>query len=174
MGRLRIAIRQARADEAGIVADILAEAAAWLETRGVPMWKLDELSPDQVAVDVASGLVFIAWCGRDPAGTIKFQLEDALFWPDVQVGQAAYVHRVAVRRRYAGGMVSNAMLQWAVQRARELGRPYLRLDCEAARLQLRAVYERFGFRFHSERQVGPYHVARYEYPVGAATERHRK
>ena len=54
----------------------------------------------------------------------------------------------------------------AVARARLLGRDYLRLDCEASRMRLRTVYETFGFRHHSDRQVGPYFVSRYEYEVG--------
>ena len=54
---------------------------------------------------------------------------------------------------------------WAVEQARLLGREYLRLDCEASRARLRAVYERFGFVHHSDRKVGPYCVARYEYRV---------
>jgi len=28
-----------------------------------------------------------------------------------------------------------------------------------------ALYEGFGFQFHSFRQVGPYYVARYTYPL---------
>jgi hypothetical protein len=31
------------------------------------------------------------------------------------------------------------------------------------------VYERFGFRWHSDHQVGPFHVARYVYDVAAAS-----
>jgi GNAT superfamily N-acetyltransferase len=147
------------------VCDILAEAAAWLERRGMAMWRLDELAPERVAADIAARLFFIAWCNDDAAGTVKFQLEDALFWPDLEDGTAAYVHRLAVRRRHAGGAVSAALLEWAVREAHRLGRRTLRLDCEASRANLRAVYERFGFRYHSDRYVGPYHVARYEYPL---------
>jgi hypothetical protein len=57
------------------------------------------------------------------------------------------------------------MLQWAVKQAATLGRSYLRLDCEADRKPLRAIYERFGFRLHSYRDVGPYHLSRYEYLI---------
>ena len=42
---------------------------------------------------------------------------------------------------------------------------YLRLDCDNERSRLRALYERFGFRLHSVRQVGAYFVARYELPL---------
>jgi GNAT superfamily N-acetyltransferase len=78
---------------------------------------------------------------------------------------SAFIHRLAVRRRFAGGEVSSALLLWAIARTHMLGRRYLRLDCESSRLHLRALYERIGFRFHSNRQVGSYYLARYEYDV---------
>ena len=156
------AIRQARPGEEAIISAILGEAAAWLLSRGMPLWKLDELAADRIASDVAEGLYFLAECDGVPAGTVRFQLSDPLFWPDVPQDEAAYIHRLAVRRDFAGGGVSTLLLKWAAERAAALGRRYLRLDCDAARSRLRAVYERFGFRYHSDRQVGPYLVARYE------------
>lgn len=141
---------------------MLQEAARWLEEQGRPMWRGAELHPEQLAAAVTAGEFFLAECAGEVAGIIKFQLEDHLFWPDVPAGEAAFIHRLAVRRKFAGGGVSTALLQWATTRARKQGRKFLRLDCEASRLRLRALYERFGFRHHSERQVGPYFVARYE------------
>lgn len=57
------------------------------------------------------------------------------------------------------------MMRWAVKQTRKLGQRYLRLDCAADRSRLHPVYERFGFRHHSDRQAGRYYVARYEYEV---------
>jgi len=85
-----------------------------------------------------------------------------MFWSDMAEGDAAYVHRLAVRRAFSGQGVSTALLAWSVERTRMLGRRFLRLDTEASRAKLRALYENFGFRHHSDRQVGPYLVARYE------------
>jgi len=131
----------------------------------MPMWRADELLPSRLAADVDAGLFFVAECDAETAGVVKFQLEDDLFWPDVSRTESAFVHRLAVRRQFAGGGISSALLSWAVERARSFGRDYLRLDCEASRPKLRAVYERFGFVHHSDRQVGPYFVSRYEYRV---------
>jgi GNAT superfamily N-acetyltransferase len=75
------------------------------------------------------------------------------------------VHRLAVRRANAGQGISIALLQWAVEHARSLGKRYLRLDCDADRPRLRALYEGFGFRLHSYRQVGAYYVSRYELQI---------
>lgn len=155
-------IRQADLGDAAAVSGVLVGAAEWLRERGTPMWKADELSPDRIAAEVADGLFFVAECGGEIAGVVKFQLEDELFWPDEPRGEAAYVHRLAVKRLFAGHGISTALLAWAAERARSQGRRLLRLDCEAARPKLRAFYERFGFVHHSDCQIGPYFVARYE------------
>ncbi len=164
---MRVAIRQAAAEDTGLVSSVLMEAAAWLQHQGMAMWRDNELVPERIAADVAGGLFFIGECGGEAAGVIKFQLEDPLFWPDVTPGESVFVHRLAVRRRHAGRGVSTGLLDWAVARARDLGRRFVRLDCEAARPKLRAVYERYGFRHHSDRLVEPYFVSRYEYEIVA-------
>jgi GNAT superfamily N-acetyltransferase len=162
---MSLCIRQATQADTGIVAEILSEAARWLERRGQLMWREEELVPARISGDAAAGLFFIAECDGEAGGVVKFQLEDELFWPDEPRGESAFVHRLAVRRRFAGGAVSSALLDWAVERARSLGRNYLRLDCEASRSKLRAVYEKFGLIHHSDRQVGPYFVSRYQFIV---------
>ena len=161
---MQLTIRPAALEDCGAVSDILLEAASWLAQRGTPMWREDEVTADRIREEVVAGLFFLATSASKPVGTLKFQLTDPLFWPDVP-DDAAYVHRLAVRRRFAGGALSAALLRWAAERAAASGRRYLRLDCEASRPRLRAVYERFGFRHHSDRRVGPFFVARYEYLI---------
>lgn len=157
-----ITISQALPRDTETVSSILLEAADWLRERDIPMWRADELSRERIATDVAEGHFFLARCGGEAAGTIKFQLQDTVFWPDTPADEAAFVHRLAVRRAFAGGELSAELLRWAAERAKSLGRHFLRLDCEASRPRLRAVYERSGFRHHSDREVGPYFVSRYE------------
>jgi GNAT superfamily N-acetyltransferase len=166
-------IRQASVQETDIIIDVLGEAAHWLEERDIPLWDEDELAPEQIASDVAKGLYFIADCLGNTAGVMRFQDEDALFWPEALENEAAYIHRLAayihrlaVRRKHAGTGVSTALLRWAVERARSLGLQYLRLDCDASRPRLRAIYEAFGFHHRDDKQVGPYFVSRYELDVG--------
>jgi GNAT superfamily N-acetyltransferase len=158
-----IRIRQAMPEDASAVTAILTDAARWVEQLdGTTMWVDDELAEGRIALEVQAGLFHVAACGGDIAGALKFQLDDQLFWPDLVRDDSAFIHRLAVRRSYAGRGVSTALLGWAVDHARSLGRQYLRLDCDAERARLRDLYERFGFRFHSFRQVGSYYVARYE------------
>jgi GNAT superfamily N-acetyltransferase len=162
---MQLSIRQATARDLEAVAGILREAARWLEESGMALWRDNELLPQRIAEDVHSGLYFLAECDNEPAGTVRYQLEDKLFWPDIAQEDSAFVHRLAVKRRFAGGEISSALLLWAIARTHTLGRRYLRLDCEASRPRLRRIYERVGFRFHSNKHVAPYFVARYEFDV---------
>lgn len=159
---MHLVIRQARADETHVVSDILLEAAHWLTHSGMAMWRDDEVALERIAGDVSSGLFFLVETAGTAVATLKFQCSDTDFWPDVPPDESAFIHRIAVRRRFSGGGVSAALLEWAAERAHALGLRYLRLDCEVSRPRLRAVYEHFGFRHHSDRQVGPYFVSRYE------------
>jgi GNAT superfamily N-acetyltransferase len=160
-----ISVRQATLGDLLTVSDILHEAALWLEQQNIALWGKEDVSPEAIRQDVASGLFYIAFDEDCAAGVIKFQVEDLIFWPDIPQEDSAFIHRLAVRRSFAGGAISTTLMQWAVERSREFGKHFLRLDCAAERSRLRLVYERFGFQHHSDRQVGPYFVARYEYKV---------
>jgi GNAT superfamily N-acetyltransferase len=163
---MAIAIRQATVQDTRALVDTLTEAANWVEQLdGTIMWVEGELQEERVRAEADAGMFVVAAADGQVIGAMRFQLEDQLFWPDLDGGDSAFVHRLAVRRSHAGRGISTALLQWAVTRARALGKRYLRLDCDAERTRLRELYERFGFRLHSYRQVGPYYVSRYELPL---------
>jgi GNAT superfamily N-acetyltransferase len=164
---MQISVRQAGSADVSTVEEVLREAASWLEKRGDPLWLPAEFARSDIEAHVGEGLYYLAEVNGDAAGTFRLQLTDPEFWPDVPPHESVFVHRLAVRRQYSGGRVSTAMLAWAAERGTQLGRSYLRLDCEAGRPRLRAVYEAFGFRHHSDRQVGPFFVHRFELPLGS-------
>jgi GNAT superfamily N-acetyltransferase len=163
---MTVAIQRAQPTDAALIEAMLIEAAQWVDAMGEVMWDTGELAPERIAAETAAGQFYLALADGEPAGAIRFQLEDTLFWPDLPDDHtSAFVHRLVVRRHYKGQGISKALLQWAVDHARAVGRSHLRLDCDKTRPKLMALYEGFGFQFHSFRQVGPYHVARYEYPL---------
>lgn len=157
-----IVIRQAAPSDAAIVDAMIREAAAWVDALGVVMWEDGELDAGRIRTEVTTGMFFLATIVGEVAGAIRFQLEDPLFWPDRPAGEAAFVHRLVVRRAFKGRGVARALLEWAIGHTRARGRGRLRLDCDANRPKLRALYESCGFTLHSYRQVGPDHVSRYE------------
>lgn len=163
-------IRQASPIEVGLISNVLLEAAHWLQEIGQPLWKNEELQPDRLMVDVKAGLFYLACVAGEAAGVFKMQDEDALFWPDVPGGESIFIHRVAVRRKFAGGQVTTAMVDYAKQTTAAMGKRFLRLDC-ASRPKLCRIYESHGFLKQSTRQVGPYVVTRYQFEITIANNR---
>jgi GNAT superfamily N-acetyltransferase len=160
-----VEVRFAGETEAALVSSVLVEAATWAAGRGTPLWPIEQLGADAIAADVAAERFVLATADADVAATARLTREDAECWPDAVPGAAVYVHRIAVRRAWAGHGLPGIILDWCEKQAQELGCTYLRLDCDASRPKLGKIYEGLGFRFHSERSVGRYTVARYERAV---------
>ncbi len=160
--KMRVKIEKAELDDVATVLSVLTEAASWLEKKGIPLWRHDELKRELAERDVERGQFYLAKVGGEVAGCVRFQNEDLEFWDDVPHRDSAFIHRVAVRRKFAGGEVSKAIIDWAKEKAEREGKTFLRLDC-AKREKLCRLYENYGFEFHSEKEVKPYLVIRYEY-----------
>lgn len=123
---------------------LMHEAANWLVAKGEPLWEPNDLSYDEL-INVAKARELITGrIGEALAACMYLQNQDMLFWPQDEPGQAFYVHRLAVARRYAGQGHAHAMLAWAEAETRRKNRPFLRLDCEP-RPKLLALYRSAGF-----------------------------
>ena len=169
-------IEQAIASDVPAVVSTLQEAAQWLHSAGRPLWSAADYSQARIQRDVEAGAYWLARPGEGPpgegadglgvAGVMRLDLEDPQYWPEIASGSSLYLHKLAVRRAWAGRGVSTALLGFARERARALHRDCLRLDCVADRQGLRTLYEGFGFALHSEVDKGNWSVARYELAIG--------
>lgn len=166
--RPQLYIDQATPSDLGSVLATLEEAAQWLQDAGRPLWSATEFGQERVSREIASGAYWLARPGRggtEVAGVMRLDLEDPHYWPEIAAGSSVYMHKLAVRRAWAGQGVSTALLRFARERTQVLQRPWLRLDCVADRQGLRSLYEGFGFVLHSEVQKGTWALARYEMAV---------
>jgi GNAT superfamily N-acetyltransferase len=160
-----IEIIQAGPADAGLASAIMQEAALWLKQQGQTLWFPEELTPEKLTGPIDAGELYLVMERDQPVGTVIFQLHDKIYWPDMPEGNAAYIHKIILRRSAAGKGLGTRIIAWARERARSIGKAYLRLDTEAAREKLCALYESAGFTRHSFRQVGRHYVIRYEMRV---------
>ena len=160
-------VRVALPAESSLVADVLSAAAAKLVERGQGLWTSSEVSEPAVAPNVAGGLYFVGIEGAEVVGVFRLQLQDRAFWPEIPDGTSVYLHKLAVRPERHGQGLAHELLAHAVRLTRERGLRFLRLDCISGRPKLRAVYESFGFRHHSEIRIGSKLFDRFELDVGA-------
>jgi ribosomal protein S18 acetylase RimI-like enzyme len=142
-------ITQALPDDEDAVMDILADAIAWLEARGIDQWHAHPGMRPTVAARIARGETWLCWLGGQPVATLALMWADEEMW-DPEPPNAGYVHALAVRRAYAGHGIGRALLDWAAGEVARAGRIYLRLDCIAHNVALRAYYEAAGFVYRGD------------------------
>jgi GNAT superfamily N-acetyltransferase len=163
-----VRVREARSDDLATVVEILTEASEWQRNRGlVNPWPLP--IPEAPYRDaVARGELFV---GEDPAGRVIaamiLQWDDRPIWGE-RPPDAGYVHKLAVRRDYAGRDAGGEMLEWAAARARERSRRWLRLDTLANRPRLHRYYKEHGFHRVGETRRGDLPLALFERDLGSA------
>jgi GNAT superfamily N-acetyltransferase len=164
MARPKLALGFAEPGEALAVAEVLQEAARWITTWRSQLWDPALLGESFTAPFIARGQMLTARMDGKIAGVMILEPEDPLFWPDRPAGEAAYVHKLAVRRAYAGMGLPGALLGHAEHLTRAQDRHLLRLDCHP---DLAPFYEDLGFCRVDEIDVrhpeaGPMRVARME------------
>lgn len=141
-----VTIRPARLDELGVIEHLLREASAWLASRGIEQWQSPPHT-DRIAQALRRGEVFLATIDDRPMATLQVDGHaDPEFWTaDDKPGDALYVHRLAVSRKYAGAGIGGTLLNWASERATAAGKPWLRLDAWKNNRGLHRYYESQGF-----------------------------
>jgi GNAT superfamily N-acetyltransferase len=159
-------IRLAQPEDAAIVAEVLSAAAAKLDERGEALWTSAEVSEPAVAPHIRSGLYYLGVEGEEAIGVFRFQLEDRAFWPEIPRGSSVFLHKLAIVPEKQGQGRAHELLAHAVHMTREKGLRFLRVDCMAGRPKLVAVYESFGFRHHSQKQIGGQMFHRLELDLG--------
>jgi GNAT superfamily N-acetyltransferase len=140
----------AAADDVAEIVAILTEAAAWMAARHCPAWSASTLTPDFVAPIVVQRGFLAARSGGMIAGVCTLSRTDPIFWPDDPPGEAAYLHKLAVRRAFSGRAVTPALVEACQRVAESWGCNALRLDCHP---MLRGVYEALGFTYVDTRSV---------------------
>jgi len=161
-----LVIRPANPADVSAVLATLTEAGRWEESQGFPNpWPVP-FPLERIRPSLERGELFVAEGGtRSPIGTVTLQWEDVPFW-GVRPPDSGYVHRLAVRRTYAGRGYGGAILAWAAETSRARGRTYLRLDCLRSATRLHRFYESFGFHRVGDVTVGGLDCTLFERTLG--------
>ncbi len=163
-----LTVHPASPEELSAVVEIYDDAARWLHAKGIYYWAYPQPRwiRDLVARDIEDGCVFLCRTRADDraVGTLRILWADPAMWPE-DVGNAGYIHGLAIRTEVRGRGLGVAMLEWAKGHLRAHARIFMRLDCEAGNPGLRRYYERLGFAFRGEAAHNGYVGARYELAV---------
>ena len=126
---------------------IMREVAAWGRERGFRVWLNEWLTWEKLLTEEAQPENFYVGSvdGQDTCAFI-LQWSDREYWPDALKYEAAYLHKLCVRRVFAHtgmiGRVVDAIRQECVPR----GVRFLRLDTGTNEPVVRDIYLKAGFQ----------------------------
>ena len=146
--------------------EIIKEAAMWLIKKGEPLWSVCDIETELAEIKEDK---FIVLYKNDISIAAMVLNEDGNgLWNDEK--KSVFIHKLAVKRKYAGQRYAEKMIEYAVDYCRKNKMRYLRLDCDGKREKLRQFYEKAGFLLKDIKNIttkkhGKIKVALYEIDI---------
>lgn len=100
-----------------------------------------------VAQEVAEGRQWKILIDHQVACVFVVAYQDAAIWGERDADPSVYLHRIVTNPTFRGRNFVGAILEWAKEHGKELGKRFVRLDTWAENLKLREIYECNGFNF---------------------------
>lgn len=132
---------------------IVQEVGQWLVDSGQMMWGPDTLTADNLIDEYTRNNCYVMYADGEPAATFILQWEDPLYYADVRANTAGLIHKVAVRRRFAGQNLFQPMLDFCQKECLKRDIHEVQLETDATRPPLMRFYERYGFRPTYQKEI---------------------
>ena len=126
---------------------LMREVAAWGRGMGFRVWPDAWLTREALLADGAQASEFcIGSVDGEPACAFLLKWEDAEWWPDAPPLEAAYIHKLCVRRSFAHQSMTKAVVEAVKAECRKKGVQYIRLDTALDETKVKQIYLDCGFR----------------------------
>ena len=124
---------------------IVREVAQWLTDDGQELWAVDTLIADNLIDEHTRGNCYVLYVGDIPAATFILQGQSLIYFPDVLPNTAGIIHKLAIRRAFAGRNLFQFILDFCKDDCLKRGIHEILLETDATRPALMRFYERNGF-----------------------------
>lgn len=126
---------------------VMREVAAWGRSKGYRVWPEEWLTPEELITGDAGLESFcIGMVDGETACAFILQWKDLEYWPNAPEYEAVYLHKICVRRRFAGLGMTKAIADAVKEECRRRGIRYIRLDTALDEKKVRKIYLDAGFK----------------------------
>lgn len=144
-------IRKATLKDVPEIEAILHDAICWMRKSGFEnQWNEMNTTWDKLSESYSIDEFYLARYHDEVVACMALTDEDPVFWPEYPKGASIYLHKLAVKRAYAGQGISRECIEFAKEIAKERKSSAIRLNCNYARKKLRKLYEDNGFLYVKE------------------------
>lgn len=167
MNRGNSLIKQADEHDIPIIEEILLDAVNWMSESGLQnQWNESNVKWANLSKSFNIRNFYIAYQNGIPTACMALTDYDPTYWPDIPKGQSLYLHKLAVKRAFAGKGGSIELINFAKNVAQNNCINTIRLNCNQHRNRLRAIYEKEGFICVGEKSFfDNYDTALYSYNI---------
>lgn len=152
-------MEQAQTPDSNEILDLLVETAKWLHSKGSTQWNalLQGIDSHNTEEAIERGDVFICKSEEEIAGMVMLlrlpsEWDRRLWGTEAHDDdEAIYLHRLAIRRKYANCNLGQSILNWCHQSVHFEGKSIIRLDCVANNKHLNTFYRQNGFTYIGEK-----------------------
>lgn len=133
---------------------VMAEVSRWGRERGLRVWPEEWLTREALVTEEAGPACFcVGSIGGRAACAFILQWQDREWWPDAPAGEAAYLHKLCVRREFAGQGLPGKVLDYVRRECARRGVSAVRLDTGWEEERMRELYQRLGFAVVRRREL---------------------
>lgn len=125
---------------------VLTDSAKWLDSIGQSMWKVKDLSSDELLKKYDITEMKLCYENERLVGVYILQWYDSLFWRELEKNDTGILHKLAVSREFSKMGYGKKIIESAELLCKEQGINSLRLNCGTFRPKLRNFYESVGFK----------------------------
>lgn len=148
-----------RNDQPDVAIGLLREVGQWLIDNDRQLWNINTLTVENLLDEHTTGNLYVMYADRDegnepePAAVFILQWKDPLFWPNVPDNTSGFIHKLAIRRPFAGQNLFTSVLAFVREECLRRNIKTLQLETDATRPKLMKFYERYGFQPMYQRQI---------------------
>lgn len=142
-----------------------AEALQWMKSKEINQWLDEQVTLEAVEYCFGLSEMFLIKDGSSSIGTFFIVDSDPHLWDDEGDGRSGYLHRLVVKREYAGNKLGYKLLELAEKYLRDRGKTLFRLDCMADNPKLNVFYKSAGFEFVRRVDGDGWSANLYEKPI---------
>lgn len=136
-----------RFNEMHIAISIMKEVAAWGREQGYRVWPDEWLAPEELVTPDAQPENFcIGSVYGEIACAFILQWTDSDYWPHAPEYEAAYLHKLCIRRKFAGMGMAKLVVDAVKAECLKRGVRYIRLDTGLDERVVRKIYLNAGFK----------------------------
>ena len=147
-------IKQAEEKDIPTIEGILLDAVIWMKKNELQnQWNEDSIKWSSLSKEYHINDFYITYLNGVPAACMAITDSDQKYWPEIPKGNSLYIHKLTVKREFAGKGISLELIDFAKKLSLKKDIDSLRLDCNFQRNKLRKIYENEGFIYSGKKKL---------------------